>query len=398
MSDADVKDPQIEKLEQELANDAALERMQDQVKLKKAKVDDVRYTQELQDQEQERQDREKAKNLNFGAYSASQSSKAQQEFKDYIAAAKNKMVFINESFNEMIPFFQKNLILIGAHTGRGKSTAAANITHTLLKSRNEKTGKPRRILIITNEERAEDFYARVVALLQGWHYVNHDKLTPEQVSAVDQAIPALSGSGRLVVVDNTFGDIHGMTTTTEGIESIFENLLANKEFYDVVIIDYYQNIISSKKQPHLDEFKVQAKLAKMLDQYKNIYPAPIVLLCQADPESEHEKKPFKQRINGRKLIIDHATLAMEMTVDYHKRATEWTVWKSRFTQAIGKSIFTGYDNGKYVIYDDAFIARVQNENDRATLRAINSQIGQESGEAFENMGEQSEANGGNQRQ
>lgn len=390
MSDDNVVDEQLAKMEEQMAKDAALEHLQDDVAFKKAKLDHQKYTQQLSEQEQNNKDLEAAKNLDFGGMSESQIATLQTEFDEYIKAAKYKFTFLNKQFNEYVPFFRKNLILIAAHTGKGKSTAAANIAASLLKQNNPKTGKTGRCLIMTNEEKAEDFYARVICLLRGWSYVNHNELTEEQVTTIKEGMHALGKSGLLTVVDNNYGGVHGMTTTVEGIQSVFENMLAKKDYYDAVIIDYYQNIISSKNNISLDENHSQAKLAKLLDQYKNIYPGPIILMAQCDPETDHDHRMFKQRVNGRKIILDGTTFAAELAIDQDLRATQWTVWKSRYTRAIGKSLYTGFDNGRYVEYTEEFKKAVTEERDRAALSNLSKEMGQEAGSELKEAMEKKE--------
>jgi hypothetical protein len=370
---SDTKKPEdLNEVLEQMKNDAELEVLKDEVALKKAKLDQSKYTQQLEQLIQDNADLELAKNLDFGKMTKEQILEHQIRIEEYIMAARRKMIFMLPDFNKMVPFFRNNLILLAAHTGRGKSTAAANIAYSVLKQKNEETGKGRRALIITNEEKSEDFYNRVIFLSQGWHYVNHDEITDEQMKFCQGAISGLASRGRLMIVDNDYGGAHGITTSIEGIESIFENLIANKEYYDVIIIDYYQNIIHSKKNPVLNEWLVQAKLARLLDQYKNRYPAPIILLAQCKQADEDDRTPFKERIAGRKLIVDSTTLAAEMTVDYKARATHWTFWKSRYVTAIGKTVTTGYNNGRFVPYDKAFQDQVAKDN--AAIQEIKDKV------------------------
>lgn len=344
-----------------------LEKLKAETAAKKARLEAKWVDSKLEQLEQNERDMATAAATNFGAMTPEQIAKIQKDNDEYMEAAKNAMEFINPVFNNIIPFFRKNFILIGARTGEGKSTAVANIAFTTL-------GKNKRVLVLTNEERAEDFYNRVTALSRGWHYTNHNKFTEEQKATFRKMIPILAGGGRLTVIDNNHNGSHGVTTTIEGIATIFDNLLANKEYYDVVLIDYYQNIISSQKNASLSENEVQARLSRMMDKYKNEYPAPIVMFAQINAPDKDDKVPFQQRIKGRKIIMDPSTCAVEMIRVTKELYTLWKVHKSRFTEAIGKDIKTGYDYGRFVKYDSAFAEKVQKMTYEREARRLQEQL------------------------
>lgn len=349
----------MSELKEEFAKNMELEKLKADTSAKKARLEAKYVDAKLEQMEQNERDMAAANATNYGAMSEAQIAKIQQDNDEYMEAAKHAMEFINPVFDNIIPFFRKNFILIGARTGEGKSTAVANIAFTTMTKINPQTGKTRRVLVLTNEERAEDFYNRITALSRGWHYTNHNKFTEEQRTTFRKMIPILAGSGRLTVVDNNHNESHGVTTTLEGIATIFDNLIANKEYYDVILIDYYQNIISSQKYPNLSENEVQARLSRMMDKYKNSYPAPIVMFAQINAPDEKDKVPFQYRIKGRKIIMDPATCAVEMIRNTKELYTLWKIHKSRFTEAIGQDIKTGYDRGKFVKYDSAFAEKVQ---------------------------------------
>lgn len=361
---SDAKDDFMSKLTQA----TELARRQKAVQEKKLAIEERRTTVELERIEQAEKDLELGRTANFGIMSSEQIARLQKENDEYMVAAKNSLTFINPTFKGLVPYFRKNLILLGAKTGDGKSTTVANIAVQTIRQKHPETGKLCRALIITNEEKAEDFFNRVTCLAKGWHYTNHDEFTDEQRKVFNDYIPILSKC--MNVVDDGYAGGTGMTTTIEGIETIFENMLRDGTYYDVVIIDYYQNIKFSSKNPRLNEWEVQAKLAAMLDKYKNIYPAPIVVMAQAEAPTEANPKPFKTRIEGRKVILNVATFAMEIVADRENLRTQWIVHKSRFTKSLGKGIWTGYDKGKYVEYSTEFMREVANIKEKAEMDKI----------------------------
>jgi len=356
-----------------------LEKLKADTAAKKAVLDAKRINSQLEQIEQNERDMAKAKATDFGALTNDQIAQIQKDNDEYMEAAKNAMTFIDPVFDNLVPFFRKNFLLIGAKTGDGKSTAVANIAFTTMGKVNPLTGKTRRVLVITNEERAEDFYNRITSLVKGWHYTNHNKFTDEQKATFRKMIPILASGGRLTVIDNNHNGSHGVTTSIEGIATIFDNLLANNEFYDVVLIDYYQNIIHSQKYPHLSENEVQARLSRMMDRYKNEYPAPIIMMAQVNPPDKEDKVPFQHRIKGRKIIMDPTTFAVEMIRNTKELYTKWVVHKSRFTEAIGQDMKTGYDKGRFVKYDTAFAEKVQRMALDRAARKMNAQIDQKNG-------------------
>lgn len=367
---SDIKDDFLKNMEEVVK----LEALKNDTAAKEAIIKNRRASAALELIQQNDIDLDIAKSTNYGAHTPEQIEEIQKNNKDYMEAAKAAMIFIDPAFDGLVPFFRKNFILVGARTGEGKSTAVANIAFTTIKKYNPQTKKLRRVLVITNEERAEDFYNRVTSLANGWHYTNHSTFTKEQTDMFHKMIPILATGGRLTVVDNNHNGSHGVTTSIEGIEAIFENLIANNEFYDVIIIDYYQNIITSKKYPHLSENDVQSRLSRMMDKYKNIYPAPIVMMAQINAPDKDDKIPFQHRIKGRKIIMDPSTCVIEMVRNTKELYTKWIFHKSRFSEAIGQDLKTGYDKGRFVPYTTAFVEKVQKMAYEREARKINNTI------------------------
>lgn len=355
-----------------LERTALLEKKRKEVLEKELVVKDHRLDHELLRLSESEKDKEIAKTTTYGRLSDDAVEKLKQENNDYMIAAKNKMRFINEDFSNAIPFYRKNLILVGGVTGDGKSTTAANVIAGIIEEPLKTGPNRRRVLVLTNEEKTEDVYNRVLCLFKGWSYVNHDKFTDAQREFFNNSYIHLRN--KITVVDNTYNGRFGVTTTLEGICSVFDNLIANKEHYDAVIIDYYQNVQQSTNDPRLNEFQVQAALAKRLDQYKNIYPAPIVVLAQVRPVDD-SNTPFKIRIEGSKTISNVCTCSVELIPDKKLRKTSWIIHKSRFNEAVGSDIETGFDSGRHVVYDESFIAKINEMRARLEQQAIDKTIG-----------------------
>lgn len=373
MSD-DIKET-VEQFKEKVAKTAETEKLRQENLAKKAILDSKRLDQQMEQMKQNEKELDIAKNANFGGLNEAQVAALQTRSADYIKAAKNEMIFICSSFNNVVPFFKKNFIFLGGKTGEGKSTAVANIAYGVLANKDPVTGKVRRVLVLTNEEQSEDFYNRVTCIHKGWHYTNHSKFTEEQIKTFNKMIPVWASGGRLTVIDNDYEGAHGTTTTIEGIEMVFENLIKNEQWYDCIIIDYYQNIISSKVNPNMSSNEVSEALSRLMDRYKNIYPAPIVMMGQVRAPTKDDKVPFKERIEGRKIILNVATFAAEMATDRENLRTQWTVWKSRFTESVGKQFFTGYDFGRFVTYTSAFAEKAQRRVIDKQNNELNKQIG-----------------------
>jgi replicative DNA helicase len=270
--------------------------------------------------------------------------KAQQDSKEYLEQAKHAIPFINDDFKKAVPFFGQNLILLAAKTGDGKSTTAANIAYNCIL-------QCKKVLIITNEEKVPDVYNRITCLIKGWAYVNHDQFTEEQKNAFHDYMPILSN--KVMVIDDNYRGKSGQTTTIEGVTALLDSLITNETDYDAIVLDYYQNVSRSIKHPYIKNWEIQEQLAGYLDQFKNKYLAPIVILAQLKTESE-KKITFKEALEGRKIILEKASCAIKMIADRENFRTEWQIMKSRFNTAVGSSIFTGFDKGKYVRYTTEF--------------------------------------------
>lgn len=313
---------------------------------KEREVYENRINKQYEDLKKSKDELEKNKSIDLSQMPEERIKKLQEDTEEYLKQAKTAKVFLNEDFNGKIPYFGRNLILIGATTGDGKSTITSNLTLDMIKQGG-------RVLIITNEEKADDCYNRITALIKGWPYNDHKDFTDEQRATFKEYIGILAK--RVYVVEDDHNGVSGQTTSLEGVTDIVDKAIQCD--YDLIIIDYYQGIAHSKDNPMLVDWQVQERLADKLDLSKNKSKAPIVLMSQLS--TNDEKTSFKQAIEGRKKILNKATCAMRVLADRENLRTAFEIKKSRFNAAVGSSIYVGFDKGRYVPYTPEWANQVE---------------------------------------
>lgn len=319
---------------------------------------------------------ERGKSIDFSTLSKEYIDGLVSSSNEYIDAAKKSMCFMNEQFRLVVPYFQKNLILVGADTGDGKSTTIANAVYSTIMSVNPATGKNGRALVLSNEEAAEDFYNRITAVHLGLKYTNHANITEEEKQQYAKYIPEWCEDNSLSVIGDTYQGISGWTTTIEGIEKIFTSLLESDNPPDVVFIDYYQNIKRSKNDPDMVDWKCQSMFAAFMDKMKLVYPGPIVVMAQMKRlTGEDDTTPFNVRLKGSKEICDKATFIGEITPERSLLRSRWKVWKARFNDCTGIDFHVGYDRGKFVPYTEEFQKSVAAQVQKNLEAKYKSEIG-----------------------
>jgi len=291
--------------------------------------------------------------------------KLKSQNKEYIGLAKKGSIFLKiDDFKGLVPLFPRNLILVGAETGHGKSTLTANMSMQFL-------AQGKKVLVITNEEHPTDVMNRIICLIKGWPYHDHTSITEEQQKEFDRMYPVLSE--RLEIIDDSYNGVGGLTTTIEGIKTIQESLKENENQFDIILYDYFQNTNSSHKNPSMSGFEVLHEVGRSWDQFKNVYNAPIIILSQLKAAKEDDTTPFKERIEGRKSIYNFCTCAIEVKANKETSTTEWIFKKSRFAKAMGVTVKTGFERGKYVKYDREFAKKAHDEKLEKEMSRIRRQ-------------------------
>lgn len=366
-----------DQFEKDMKEAADFAQSQEEVKKKKFTLEKKRVDLQYNEVKKSEEELKIAESIDLGTLTLNQIDRIRRDNAEYMESAQHCLQFICKTFDDIIPFFRKNTIVIGAPTGQGKSTIVANLAMSVMSQKHPMTKKGGRVLILSNEEDPGDLYNRVTSIIKGFSYTNHNSFTVEQKKILDETIPILAKDGRLTIIGNSHVDDSGnlitnLTNTVEGIKTIFENLIKNKQMFDVVIIDYYQNVNSSKDNPGLGPYQVQEKFCSYLDEIKNLYPAPIVVLTQM--KKDDEDTPFDIRIRGAKMLATKATVFVEMETDHENHRTKCTVRKGRYVKGLGREFYIGYDRGKFVDYDVAFQTRVNALKERKQMDSLNRQL------------------------
>lgn len=335
-------------------------RLKESVQEKRLQVENYKYTNELERIKKSEEDLKIAKVVNVGIMSDEDIAGVQENSRIYFEGAKNGMVFLHENFRKWIPMWGGNIVLIGARTGGGKSSVAANLMYSTIQQKNPLTGKNRKVLCISAEETPTQVFARLTCLFKNYNFNEQDEFTEEQKKDIIDFIPKWARNGVSVIGE----DGRGSTSTLEGIQSILTNLLETKTHYDLIMIDYIQKITTSKKNPQMQQFLVLKEVMNLLDSFKNVYPGAIVVLSQIKANDAEDTLDFQDRLRGSKDIITPCTTALELVPDVKLLRSRFIVRKNRYKgSTLGGHVDMGYDRGRFVAYSEEFQKHVGIRNE-----------------------------------
>ena len=284
----------------------------------------------------------------------------QENSRTYFEGAKNGMVFLNESFRKWVPLWGGNIVLIGARTGGGKSSVAANLIFSTIQQKNPVTGKNRKVLCISAEETPVQVFSQLSCLARNWNFNEQDEFTEEQRNELIEFIPKWAKNGVSVIGE----DGRGSTSSIDGIEAILTNLLETKTHYDLILIDYIQKITTSKKNTQMQQFMVLKEVMNLLDSFKNNYPGAICVLSQIKANDAEETLDFQDRLRGSRDIITPCTVALELVAEPKILRSRFIVRKNRYKgSTLGGHVDMGYDRGRFVPYSEEFKKHVNVRNE-----------------------------------
>jgi DNA-binding TFAR19-related protein (PDSD5 family) len=246
-----------------------------------------------------------------------------------------RMDFVCPELAPLISLYYHQLLLIGAGSGRGKSTVVAMAAKSLV-------NENKRVLIISGEESAPSVMARIACLRLGLSFYDYNskppRMNPGQMLAVRKEVAALAPL--ITVIDTKYEGNSAYVTARDGVMSV---LRANKDTHDAIIIDYYTKVNWDTRRSGMSTNEVQAQFSNDLDLLKVDFNGPIIVMAQLHPASK-EKQDFQTRLHGRRLIYTVCTDAIEVISVATAYETKIKSHKSRFEgDNVGRNKCFGYD-------------------------------------------------------
>lgn len=246
-----------------------------------------------------------------------------------------KIPFIHPNFTPDDDFYlSQGLTLVGAMSGKGKSTAAANILAGFIKYRGNGTA-----LVISNEEATDAIIHRTACVLLKKPYMKFHAgamLAREAAEVRECAREVLS---RVIVVN----DPQWNTACLEDVQTILEGSAA--QGVSMVVIDYFQTINQSKDLPDQEPFKVLKRFGTFIREYGRRAPVPVVVFCQLNPKSMAAE--FQARVQHDKTIYNDAFNVLEIAPNEETGLTDFIIHKQRFGVSQGTKVSLLFRSGRY---------------------------------------------------
>lgn len=256
-----------------------------------------------------------------------------------LKSRENILPFLDGSFGPFVQPCKGTLTLIGANTGGGKSTFAAQYVAGLLQAGKDK------ILIISNEEPANDIFLRIGCTLFGYSY--NDYKTKDTYSLAEKQeilVKSIKACvNKVTVYDSEIKN--KATSTVNGLKNILEDAV-NK--YDAIVIDYFQLVRSFNHEQVTDIYGPLIAFSSYLKDYKGYAGAPILMFAQVHPLSKTNVDDWASRLKLCRDIANNVTDAYIFERKEDSRNGLLVCKKDRNTGQQGKVALTDYVNGKIV--------------------------------------------------
>ena len=280
----------------------------------------------------------------------------QADILSYNRMLDEKITFINEDLTNLIPFTRENLYLIAAYSGNGKSTCAANICLPLIEEK-------KKILIISNEESRHDIMFRIACLKLGYNFNDYKKGNMSVFFQKECTDMFKDIAVYVKIIDVNHRD--GASTKYESVVNILEKVKSAD--YSAVLIDYFQLIQKSIEDQRKTRYDVLNDLRLYLQRYIKKSNIPVVLFAQLHSLGKRNNVELDSRVKECPSIIEASTVILEMIPNFEERATYFLIKKDRFGLQ-GEKVTCGFNNGRFVKYDDEFKKKVEIYNINKALK------------------------------
>lgn len=246
-----------------------------------------------------------------------------------------KIPFMFPNFTPEDDFYMsQGLTLVGACSGKGKSTAAANLLAGFISHRPDGTA-----LVISNEEATDAIIHRTACVLMKKPYMRFhtgSMFRREQEEVREFARTLLS---RIIVVN----DPQWNTACLEDVKTILEGSAAQS--VSLVIIDYHQTVNQSRDFPDMEAYKVLKQFGVFMREYGKRAPVPVVDFVQLSPKSEGSD--FQVRVQNDKTIYNDAFNVVEIAPNHETKLTDFIIHKQRFGASQGVKVSLAFNAGRY---------------------------------------------------
>jgi hypothetical protein len=251
----------------------------------------------------------------------------------------NQVPFISRSFLPGL-WLGQGLIVVGAKSGRAKSTTASNVLAGFLRSVPDKSA-----IVISNEEASDAIYERTACVLLEVNYQDffRGQLDYRTERGIEDCIMGLI-IPRVEVVEEGSYDM----SYIDDVQSVLETAAHDK--VGLVLVDYLQCITQSRAQPDLEAFQISKKLGLYLKDYGKKHGVPVVCFAQLGPGAEGST--MYERVQNDKTFCNHSFLAIEIEPDFETLTTKFRVHKDRFFGYTGKEVVCDFKGGRYVFAGD----------------------------------------------
>lgn len=346
------------------------------------KVKKARLKKQLAELEESEANQASLDKLDVRVVSPEQLNRMDQEHDLMVKSLSYSLPLISPGLTEFVGFSYPSLFFVGAKSGQGKSTFAANAIYNMMMQKPEGGSKKKNILLLTNEEMSLSVYNRIACLHKGWNVDRMKLFTPEQHDEVRRIRNGIASRGIVRVVDSTYDGVKGATTTYEGLVAVLENIYsiykAKKELdpeaeadYGMIVLDFYNKVSSSIKNPTEPSWSVLTRVSNYLDEFYKKYPAPVLVFGQLKPDTDDETADgFEYRIKDSKSIFVPATTALELKAFKKERRTAVIMQKNRWGANQGESINLHQKEGKFIDFSLEYQIEIARSNEEKAHKEL----------------------------